>query len=293
MTTLEPTKIFALLILVVLGGCSRLISTDPLLADNPPSKERWAGAYTGELGEKAGRLEMLLQLKEESGGNYAMTIHARGLGKGLLSGNGPLSLIGVGDVRIVDLGDNYAVAQTRCEIASSPSARWARVGDKWKAVVDAARTLSELDDGDDNAASPSSQFLGPYVYPLIHRTGGDVVTLLGTTESDATEAVGEANIGLKDLGNIADDPGILVGANAIFEEDDLLIQPGADSAAVLGFFKRLAQKEFDGDETPGNAVRWRKLSPETLKRLQLGDHFPAQGWTRMWCNLSAATADED
>lgn len=273
-------------------SCSRLVSTEPLLADQPVSKTRWVGAYSGELGEKDDRLEMLLQLKEAADGNYAMTIHTRGRGKPLLDGRGQLSLIGVGEMRIIDLGDNYAVAQTRCEIASPLSAKSALLEAKWKTVLDAAKTLHEIGNDEDEASAPPPQYLGPYVYPLIRTKGDQVLTLLGTTEFSAREALGETDIGIHRTGDIAGGPGIVIAGNAVLEEDDLHIPPQANSEVLLGFFKRLAQQELHESrvEESGNVVRWHKLPSQKLKALEFSNRFPPEGWMRMWCNLSAANA---
>ena len=266
-----------------LSACSRLVSVDPLAAGLPASHEQWGGAYTTTLkGDKGGGLPMLLRLMPRGDGAYDFTIHSRGPGKDIFAGSGALDLIGRGEVRLADLGEGYAVAQTRCEIAVSADASLPVERRTMADMMEIARRFGAL-----SKNVPHSNYLGPFVYALVRGGPARPETIVGIDSLTAvTEAAQGTSVDVdKWEGGVGD--GMLLGSGLVFESDDIHIANHGGTATIQPFFARLAKELFSAKEV-GNLVSWDRVAPERLSALRYSNRFPPAGEIGGWCNLLAA-----
>jgi hypothetical protein len=267
------------------AACSRIVSVDPLLADVPPSKARWQGAYVGALDpDKERGFEMLLRVQPRRSGGYEFTLHARGDGGDIFASSAPLDLVGRGEMRIADLDEGYAVAQTRCEI-SVPlrGSEMANKADVLEQLMTSARRLGELSD-----KGPRPRHIGPYVYALIRGGPARPEAILGL---DGTSAVEEAAGGTGfafDKWEGGTGEGMLAGAGMIFEGDDIHLSGPSGSAKE--FFTKLARKVFAGEAK--NTIVWTRVDRTKLEGLRLNDRYPASGRAGAWCNLSLVRSSD-
>lgn len=279
--------IVLLLIAPLIGACSRVVSVEPLAADLPPSLQNWAGAYTGELdSDKQGKMAMLLQLKQRGDGTYDFTLHSRGPGRDLFAPGDVLDLMGRGEVRLIDVGDGLAAAQTRCEIGfvlrpdAPPQSR--TLSD----MVDVARRFGET-----SKSVPHSNYLGPYVYTFVRGTPAHAETALAVSgETIVSEAAAGTSIDVDKWENGVGD-GLLIGAGMIFENDDVHIANHGAPAEARTFFAHLAQKVF-ANEDAKNGIVWTRVAPERLSALRFSDRYPGPGRLPGWCNIMAGVPNK-
>ena len=265
----------------LLGACSRVVSVDPLANGLPASAQRWEGAYVSDFDKsRPGDVAMLLQMKRRGDGSYDFTLHARGPGKDLFAEGEPLDLIGRGEARLVDVGENYVAAQTRCEIGfvvnAQMSAKLRTIND----MTDIARRFGAMSD-----KVPHSNYLGPYVYTFVRGTPAKAEAVLAVDSSSmVTEAAAGTSIDV-DKWEAGVGDGLLLGAGMIFESDDIHLANHGAPAEAGTFFAHLAQKVFAANE-PSNHMTWTRVEPDRLSRLRLSDRFPARGRIGGWCNLA-------
>jgi hypothetical protein len=279
--TITNTILLGLLVVAsqMLSACGRIVSVEPLLGTTS-SPQHWEGAYLGEMdADKRGKVPLLLQLKRRGDGAYDITIHTSGLGIDLWQATRPLDLVGRGEVRIADLGDTFAVAETRCEIALNlgPGKEMER-----RVVTDmiaAARRLGAM-----SKNRPHSQYLGPYVYGLMRGTPAraELITGLEGITTIAELAKG-TNVEVdKWEGGVGD--GILLGSNLLFETDDIHVSTNGAPGAVMPIFAKLARAVFAAKDVK-NVMVWTRVAGDRIARLRFDNRYPPRDQAGVWCNL--------
>jgi len=282
-------RIAALLLIVVasqmISACSRVVSVEPLLPGN--SAPGWDGAYLGTMDlEKRGTLPFVLQMRRRGDGAYDFTVHTGGLGKDIYQPSTALDLIGRGEVRIADLGDSFAVAQTRCEIALAPDPNMQTEMRTLTDMVAVARRFGAM-----SKNAPPSNYIGPFVYTLLRGTPARAEAIMGL---DGQETIRQAAQGTgiavdKWEGGVGD--GLLIGSNLMFEGDDIHISSTAGPGTAMPFFARLARTLFAKPDVK-NAMVWTRLAPDKLAKLHFNDRYPPAGQVVGWCNLYLAVPKE-
>ncbi len=291
MRTAISAKVAVLCALVgasqMLSACGRVVSVDPIVAGMPRSAEHWDGAYLGTIGdEKRGPFPMLLRLTARADGAYEFTIHARGFTKDIFQGAGALDLVGRGEVRIADLGQGLAVAETRCEMAMSVDAKMPVEALTMAEMMAAARRF-----GAASKNVPHSNYLGPYVYAFVRGGPAKPQTILGIGNwDDAKEAAQGTGMDVDKWEGGAGD-GVLLGSGLVFESDDIHIANHGTPASAQPFFARLAGKLFSAADVK-NSMVWTRVAPEKLAALRFAERYPPAGQVGGWCNLLAAVPSE-
>jgi hypothetical protein len=278
-------RIAALLLIVfasqMMSACSRIVSVEPLLPAN--SAPGWDGAYAGAIDvEKRGTLPFLLQLQHRGDGAYDFTIHSGALGKDLFQPSAPLNLVGRGEVRIADLGDSLAVAQTRCEIAMAADPK---MQTEFRTLADMIAVAKRF--GAMGKNEPRSNYLGPFVYTLLRGSPARVDAIMGLDEQATIKQAAEGTSVEVDKweGGVGD--GMLIGSNLIFESDDLHVSSKGAPGAALPFFARLAHTLFAKADVK-NTMAWTRVAPDKLAKLHLENRYPPAGQAGGWCNLYLA-----